>query len=118
VRFRRKPPAGHELLEAEFLVATVDHGPGAGGRVDEHDLAPAVRSLTDGSDRQVLPVFTNEYALRGVYPQGSAWVRVPFPEILRLFAGGDWEAIVVDPEHEPAQEISRSDAERLLADVV
>jgi hypothetical protein len=114
VRFRKKPPKGIELLDAEFLLATIEPRP---GQVLEDDLAPAVRSLDDEAEHHVLPLFTNDYALRGVYPQGSAWVRVPFPDILRLFVDGDWEALVVDPAQADGQELSRAEAEQLLAHV-
>lgn len=111
---RKKPPKGVELLDGEFLVATVEPRP---GQVLEDDLAPAVRSLDDEADRHVLPLFTSEYALRTVYPQGSAWVRVPFPEALRLFVAGDWVAVLVDPGYELTQELSRAEAKELLAHV-
>jgi SseB protein N-terminal domain len=113
VRFRKKkPPKGIELLDGEFLVATVEPRP---GQVLEDDLAPSVRSLDDAADRHVLPLFTSEYALRQVYPQGSAWVRVPFSDALRLFVGGEWVAVLVDPGYELTQELSRTEAEELLA---
>jgi SseB protein N-terminal domain len=112
VRFRKKkPPKGVELLDGEFLVATVEPRP---GQVLEDDLARSVRSLDDDADRHVLPLFTSEYALRQVYPQGSAWVRVPFPDALRLFVAGDWMAVQVDPGYELTQELSRAEAEELL----
>jgi SseB protein N-terminal domain len=115
VRFRKKkPPKGIELLDGEFLLATVE--PRA-GQVLEDDLMPAVRSLDDTDDRHVLPLFTSEYALRQVYPQGSAWVRVPFPEALKLFVGGDWVVAQVDPGYELTQELSRAEAKELLAHV-
>jgi SseB protein N-terminal domain len=115
VRFRKaKPPKGVELLDDELLVATVEPRP---GQVLEDDLAPAVRSLDDEDDRHVLPLFTSEYALSQVYPQGSAWVKVQFQDALRLFVAGDWVAMLVDPGYELTQELSRDDAERLLAHV-
>jgi SseB protein N-terminal domain len=115
VRFRKaKPPNGVELLDGEYLLATVEPRP---GQVLEDDLAPVVRSFDDDADRHVLPLFTSEYALRQVYPQGSAWVKVPFPDALRLFVAGDWEAVLVDPGYELTQELSRAEAEQLLAHV-
>jgi hypothetical protein len=115
VRFRRKkPPKGVELLEGEFLVATIEPRP---GQAPEDDLTPAVRSLDDDADRHVLPLFTSEYALTRVYPRGSAWVRVPFPDALRLFVAGEWVAILVDPGYELTQELSRAEAKELLAHV-
>jgi SseB protein N-terminal domain len=115
VRLRRKqPPKGHELLDREFLLATVEPRP---GQVLEDDLGSAVRSLDDDADRHVLPLFTSEYALRQIYPQGSAWVRVPFPDALRLLVAGEWEAVLVDPGYELTQEVSRADAELLLAEI-
>ena len=115
MRFRRKkPPKGVELLDGEFLVATVEPRP---GQVLEDDLTPAVRSLDDEADRHVLPLFTSEYALRTIYPQGSAWARVPFPEALRLFVAGDWTAVLVDPGYELTQELSRAEAKELLAHI-
>ena len=115
MRFRKpKPPKGIELLDGEFLLATLEPRP---GQVLEDDLAPAVRSLDDAADRHVLPLFTSEYALHQVYPQGSAWVRVPFPDALRLFVAGEWEAAQIDPGYELTQELSRAEAEELLAHV-
>ena len=111
---KKKPPKGIELLENEFFLATIEPRP---GQVLEDDLAPAVRSLDDDADRHVLPLFTSEYALRQVYPQGSAWVKVPFPDALRLFVEGDWVALLVDPGYELTQELSRTEAEELLAHV-
>ncbi len=113
MRFRKaKPPKGAELLDDEFLLATVEPRP---GQVLEDDLAPAVRSLDDAADRHVLPLFTSEYALHQIYPQGSAWVKVHFPDALRLFVDGDWEAVLVDPGYELTQELSRAEAKQLLA---
>jgi hypothetical protein len=112
VRFRRqKPPEGLELLAAEFLLAPIEPRP---GQVSEDDLGTAVRSLTSAADRYVLPLFTSEYGLREIYPQGSAWVSVPFPDVLRLFVGGDWDVLVVDPGSTNPRELSRADAEALL----
>jgi SseB protein N-terminal domain len=113
VRFRKKrPPKGIELLDGEFLLATVEPRP---GQVLEDDLMPAVRSLDDADDRHVLPLFTSEYALRQIYPQGSAWVRVPLADALKLLVAGDWVAAQVDPGHELTQELSRAEAKELLA---
>jgi type III secretion system (T3SS) SseB-like protein len=113
MRFRRKrAPKGVELLDGEFLLATVEPRP---GQVLEDDLAPAVRSLDDADDRHVLPLFTSEDALRQIYPQGSAWVLVPFADALRLFVAGDWVVAQVDPGNEPTRELSRAEAKELLA---
>lgn len=115
MRFRKqKPPKGVELLGDDFLLATIEPRP---GQVLEDDLGPALRSLDDDADRHVLPLFTSEYALQQIYPQGSAWVRVPFSEVLRLFVAGEWEAAVVDPGYELTQELSRAEAKELLAHV-
>ncbi len=111
---RRKPPDGIELLEAEFLLATIEPRP---GQTLEDDLGAAVRSLTDDADRHVLPLFTSEYALERIYPQGSAWVRVHLPDALRLLADGDWELALIDPGYDGAREISHAQAEALLAEV-
>ena len=38
-----------------------------------------------------------------------------FPDALRLFVDGDWEAVLVDPGYELTQELSRAEAKQLLA---
>ncbi len=113
---RRQPPLpdGHELLDAAFLLATVEHGPDVHGHALEQDLKATVRSL-DEPERHVLPLFTSEDVLDEIYPQGSTWVRLPLPDILRLFADGDWDAAIVDPGQADARELSREEIEQLLA---
>jgi hypothetical protein len=101
-------------MDKEFLVATVEHGSALVLQSVEHELPTSVRSLTDDADRHVLPLFTSEYGLREIYPLGSAWVSVPFPDILRLFVDGDWDVVVVDPGSTNPQDVSRADAEALL----
>jgi SseB protein N-terminal domain len=119
VRFRKpKPPEGLDLLDREFLLATVEHGlvPPTGQTL-EHDLPTSVRSLDDDADRHVLPLFTSEYGLREIYPDGSAWVSAPFPDVLRLFVDGDWDVAVIDPGSTDPREVPRENAEALLEHV-
>lgn len=116
MRLRRQtPPEGLELLDRQFILATVEPGRGSlTGQTLEHDLPTSVRSLADDAGRHVLPLFTSEYGLREIYPQGSAWVSVAFPDVLRLFVGGDWEVAVIDPGSTDPRDVSREDAEALL----
>jgi type III secretion system (T3SS) SseB-like protein len=118
VRFRKpKPPEGLDLLDREFILATVEHGLVAPtGQTLEHDLPTSVRSLDD-DDRHVLPLFTSEFGLREIYPQGSAWVSVPFGDVLRLLVGGDWDVAVIDPGSTDPREVPRANAKALLEHV-
>ena len=115
MRFRKKKPSeGLELLDGEFILATVEPGRCSTGQTSSTTCRPPCARSTTTPTATFCRSSRASTALREVYPQGSAWVSVPFPDVLRLFVDGDWDVAVIDPGSTDPREVPRADAEALL----
>lgn len=102
------------VLERELLVATTGPGLGLGRQVLSSELEIGVRWSETNDGIPFLPVFSSETRLLEWFPEGSHWLGLQGRDMLELFLGGEWEAMVVDPTLPNHREVFRDEARRLL----
>jgi hypothetical protein len=115
MRLRRRPRPFDWLGSALILVSAADLGEGEG--VLEDALEVGIVSTTNDDRQRVLPAFSSEQELVAWMPQGSPWIGLQGPEVLRIFLDGEWDLLVVDGAGSSPHGLTRDEAAALLRSV-
>jgi hypothetical protein len=112
MRYRRRPRPFDWLGSTLILASAADLGEGEG--VLEEALEVGIVSTTNDDRQRVLPTFSSEQELLAWIPQGSPWIGLRGPEVLRVFLDGEWDLVVVDGAGSTPHSLDRDEAAALL----